>query len=436
MPAPKKRKAGASPPAQAQAAGPAQQGSPSAAQQPARSPPTGTEAFEPEEQLKEQQSYMRIVEAFRYYRESSMGIMRRRKGHFDALHPKYKEMLGDHAPTFERWEKCVVANAEFLEAIAQASDRLFSCYFPQGKIRELQEAPTPLDIDKVFSTLKQFVRDWGAEGLQERESAYRPIYEALEQHWPDRAARHAVRVLVPGTGLSRLAFEISLRGFFTQGNEFSHHMLVSGHFLLNQLKRRECVTVHPFVDQTVNVYDREEQFRPILIPDLCPMEAVNELQAQGLQQGEFSMVAGDFLEVYNKPEEEGTWDCVASCFFVDTAHNIFEYVETFHRILKKGGLWVNLGPLLYHFSDDLSEQSVDLAFNELRHVVQAFGFRITEERRQLCTYTANEASMKGTVYNCVYFTAIKEGDPQIPMASVNAVQNPHGGEMPAADYEG
>merc|ERR1711924_160511 len=92
---------------------------------------------------------MGIVEAFRYYRQSSMNTLHRRKRHFDELHPKYKEIFGDHTAIFARWAACSTANATFLETIATCSDKLFGCYFPQGKIKELQEVPTALDIDKV-----------------------------------------------------------------------------------------------------------------------------------------------------------------------------------------------------------------------------------------------------------------------------------------------
>jgi carnosine N-methyltransferase len=37
------------------------------------------------------------------------------------------------------------------------------------------------------------------------------------------------------------------------------------------------------------------------------------------------------------------WDCVTTCFFIDTAHNIIEYVERLWQILKPGGVWINFG---------------------------------------------------------------------------------------------
>ena len=69
------------------------------------------------------------------------------------------------------------------------------------------------------------------------------------------------------------------------------------------------------------------------------------------------MCAGEFVESYQGQLNE--WDCVLTCFFIDTAPVVFEfelrfqsigrYIELIHRILKPGGFWINLGPLLYHW---------------------------------------------------------------------------------------
>ena len=39
----------------------------------------------------------------------------------------------------------------------------------------------------------------------------------------------------------------------------------------------------------------------------------------------------------------GSWDAVVTCFFIDTAHNIVEYLEIIYKVLKPGGVWINLG---------------------------------------------------------------------------------------------
>jgi hypothetical protein len=32
------------------------------------------------------------------------------------------------------------------------------------------------------------------------------------------------------------------------------------------------------------------------------------------------------------------WDAVVTCFFLDTAHNIVEYIEIISKLLKDGGV--------------------------------------------------------------------------------------------------
>lgn len=54
-------------------------------------------------------------------------------------------------------------------------------------------------------------------------------------------------------------------------------------------------------------------------------------------------------EVYARPEWADHFDCVVTCFFIDTAHNVVQYVEVIRHCLKEGGYWLNLGPLLYHW---------------------------------------------------------------------------------------
>ena len=43
-------------------------------------------------------------------------------------------------------------------------------------------------------------------------------------------------------------------------------------------------------------------------------------------------------------------------------------------MLKPGALWVNIGPLLYHYSEDLHEMSIDLSWEQVREVILKIGF--------------------------------------------------------------
>ena len=78
---------------------------------------------------------------------------------------------------------------------------------------------TAADMDKVNSTIRQFVRDWSKEGEGERNQTYGPILKMLDKMYKNTAIqqRHGISVLVPGAGLGRLAYEIAQMGFTCQG---------------------------------------------------------------------------------------------------------------------------------------------------------------------------------------------------------------------------
>jgi hypothetical protein len=65
-------------------------------------------------------------------------------------------------------------------------------------------------VGRARAALRHFVRDWSAEGAGERASAFDSILDVLRDVPP--AQRAGMRVLVPGCGLGRLAWEISELG--------------------------------------------------------------------------------------------------------------------------------------------------------------------------------------------------------------------------------
>lgn len=44
--------------------------------------------------------------------------------------------------------------------------------------------PTAFDMDKVKTTIKQFVRDWSEAGRTERAACYDPVIVAVEKRFP------------------------------------------------------------------------------------------------------------------------------------------------------------------------------------------------------------------------------------------------------------
>ncbi|VDK59924.1 unnamed protein product, partial [Cylicostephanus goldi] len=100
------------------------------------------------------------------------------------------------------------------------------------KIRQ-KRRPDPHYMGKVLSTLRQIVREWSLEGKSERDATFMPLVEVLRKKYPDRNMREAVKIMVPGSGLGRLAFDLAEEGFTVEGNEYSMIMLMTSSFLLN-----------------------------------------------------------------------------------------------------------------------------------------------------------------------------------------------------------
>ncbi|XP_054711788.1 carnosine N-methyltransferase-like [Uloborus diversus] len=132
-------------------------------------------------------------------------------------------------------------------------------------------------------------------------------------------------------------------------------------------------------------------------PDVDPSKL-----PQGL---EFSMAAGNYLEIYNVND---SWDCIVSCFFLDTANNILDYIEKTWNILKPGGFWINLGPLLYHHADLPNEKSIEPSYEEIREIILKYGFNMLKEEVNIPTpYSQNPHSMMSYEYRSVYFVCQK-----------------------------
>ncbi|GKV15259.1 hypothetical protein SLEP1_g26055 [Rubroshorea leprosula] len=260
-----------------------------------------------------------------------------------------------------------------------------------------------VDVDKVRCIIRNIVRDWAAEGKNERDQCYKPILEELDALFPNRCKeRSPPTCLVPGAGLGRLALEISCLGFVSQGNEFSYYMMICSSFILNHTQTVGQWTIYPWIHSNCNSLSDGDQLRPVLIPDILPASA-------GITEG-FSMCGGDFVEVYNDPCQVGVWDAVVTCFFIDTAHNIIEYIEIISTILKEGGVWINLGPLLYHFADmhgHEDEMSIELSLEDVKKAALHYGFEFTKEKTIETTYTTNPRSMMQNRYHAAFWTMRK-----------------------------
>ncbi|KAF8955490.1 hypothetical protein BGZ46_002630 [Entomortierella lignicola] len=370
----------------------------------------GTGEEEIEDDIHEETLHFhKIIKAFSQYKSSAMYANHRRRTDFYSLPERQQKMLPSYLERMEKIDTAIEANYEIIKIICEDQQIFVNDDRPRTKLDTIDRGKNAAalrirqqDMEKVQGTLKQFVRDWSSGGKPEREAVYDPILKELTSRFSTvpQERRGDIHVLVPGSGLGRLAFDIAHAGFSAQGNEFSYYMLLASNFILNKTTQVNQFKIYPYIHSFSNIVRSEDLLTEAFIPDVNPREIPSGT--------DFSMVAGDFLEVYGLEEENfGKWDAVVTCFFIDTAKNIVSYLETIHKILKKGGIWINAGPLLWHFENTVNEISIELSLEEVIKLAEDIGFRFEVQGTSKSTYMANPHGMLKYVYECATWTAVK-----------------------------
>ena len=286
------------------------------------------------------------------------------------------------------------------------------------------------DTDKARSTIRQFYRDWAADGAVEREACYGPIMRAMESERASLGGEQQLAVLVPGAGLGRLVFDLCLGGYEVEGNEISYHQLLASSYILNRCRGAGQHTIYPWVHTFSNHLTRDNHLRGYPIPDIHP---ATEL-ARSTAAGSMSMCAADFLCLYGDDDHAGAYDAVASVFFLDTAPNLVRYLEVIRHCLRPGGVLVNVGPLLWHFENnapgnhghdddgdgahDYSNSSgiadpgsFELSNDEVMALLDRMGFTVESAETGVDTpYIQDRDSMLQTTYKASTWVARKRAD--------------------------
>ena len=92
---------------------------------------------------------------------------------------------------------------------------------------------------------------------------------------------------------------------------FCIEQFVFGHFRCGN--GTNIYTLYPWIHQHCNNRSNEDQTRPITFPDVNPMELSEQ------RNSNFSMAAGDFLEVYTEP---GMLTSTTRCLLVTSVHRV------------------------------------------------------------------------------------------------------------------
>ncbi|KAI9668535.1 MAG: hypothetical protein M1829_005352 [Trizodia sp. TS-e1964] len=384
--------------------------------------------YNPLEDSEERRDLYGALDSFRAYRRAAhYNTTHVRRQSFYALPTAHWNLLAsppfNFLLTLEKVDDAIDQNAEIASAILAAGLGSFNLNTSDWKGTATRE-----DLNKARSTIRQFFRDWSAEGAPERDACLQPLLADLAAEFSNIPDRTDIRVLIPGAGLGRLVFEICRAGYSTEGNEISWHQLLASSWLLNHTAPGTQMALYPWALGFANHVSRERQLQRVLIPDVNPGVALSEA-SEGAATHAFdrlAMTAADFTVHYQSEACRGAFDAVVTLFFIDTAPNLVRYIETIRHCLKPGGVWMNFGPLLWHFepaapagkSEGLGESRdlgiaepgrVELTDEEIFALIGKFGFEVEKSVTGVPTgYVQDPESMLLNTYRASHWVARKK----------------------------
>ncbi|KAL9597229.1 MAG: hypothetical protein Q9219_005272 [cf. Caloplaca sp. 3 TL-2023] len=364
------------------------------------------------------------------FRTAHLNVTHRRRQDFYALRSIDWRLLSsppfNFLSTLDQVDTAIDANADIAQEILKTGLKSFGLENdPSDDSLDWCDQATEADLDKARTTIRQLYRDWSAEGAEERRASYAPVLRDIAYAFADVPDKRDVRVLVPGAGLGRLVFELCNWGFDVEGNEISYHQLIASSWVLNQTEKAEQYNLYPFAFDFSNIVSRADQLKIVKIPDVHPATALAKSTTSSSKSpfDRMNMTAADFPELYSTKKYKEHFDAIVTVFFLDTAPNIIQYIQTVHNCLKPGGIWANHGPLLWHWVDRqppdrhhdreppgrLNLGRVELSVEEVLLLVSSMGFEVNDKgiRHEGAGYIQNPSSLLRNEYRTSHWVARK-----------------------------
>jgi SAM-dependent methyltransferase len=265
--------------------------------------------------------------------------------------------------------------------------------------------PTPFH-SKSIETIEARVRllpwvvarEWGEEPNigADREVVHFRVLQAVREY-----ACASARILVPGSSCGRLLYELAVDGHSPLGVEFDALRLLATSFMFQTSSLEETI-IRPLVLETCNRLYALDNVGDVFIPEILIDPVV--LARISINGNEFMEAASGMLD--------DDFDVVVTTYFLDTITDTTKYVDEISRVLKPGGVWINFGPLNYHYACERSAPQTarkELSLEELDNLISANGFRQLREPEIVhTTYMGNMTSMMRTKFGCRFCVYSKD----------------------------
>ena len=332
-------------------------------------------------------------ETYNYYIPQKMeeNYKKLDKKYLDKLPFKYEDKI-------KKVKEGMSINQKFFSKIANLYYNQFNyVQLSDKEIDDFQYAEQNF-AGKLF--LELLTREWAVEGKEEREKTITPVINELKSYYDfenKSIMEKGVNVLVIGARFGRVVYELAKLGYNVEANERSYFYTMVANYLFNYAKKDE-LCICPRISSFCSSFTEDSVTRKHYIPDVDIFADLKNVKNNGIK-----ITKEDFEIDYKDVKDK--FDCVLTVFSTDDAKNLISFTERVHQVLKKGGIWINIGGLSNAYAD---YGGIDLTWDELKHVILNSGFELKKEETPVVPYCKIEGHSLPFTLGAIFFTAQKK----------------------------
>ncbi|KAG7661899.1 uncharacterized protein J8A68_004594 [[Candida] subhashii] len=283
-----------------------------------------------------------------YYRASILQLDRRRKL-FKLMTWRQQRLCEDvgYLNKLKSIQKSIQTNSEFTNAVADHVIDTYGISYKDFNLIDNNKNNNNSSVSstnyRVLEALSHYVRDW--ESLENIGQELIPIYNYVLKHLNNiipEEEKSTTCLIFPGSGLGRMAYEFAKLGYgAVHAVEFSGLMSTFAQFNFSPQKS-SSYKIFPYVHNNSDFYTTKLQLR------------IMNISLPGEKPDNFHLHHDDFRYFEIPNPEKYSQVVVISIYFLDTAENLMEYLDTIKKLTGpklnnsiKRGYWINAGPLKY-----------------------------------------------------------------------------------------
>ena len=320
------------------------------------------------------------------------------ENNYKKIEPKYLAKLPfNYKEKVKKVKEGMKTNQVFFSKIAN----LYNNQFNYVKLSNIQidnyQYQEQSFIGKLL--LQLLVREWADEGKEERSKSITPVIQEIKKYFDyenKSLIEKGVKVLNIGMRFGRVAYELTKLGYYVEANESSYLYLLVSNYLFNYSKKNEnCIC--PRISSFCSSFTEESVTKKHYFPDVDIISDLKNVKKDNLK------ITKRYFETEYKDKKE-LFDCVITVFSTDETSNIINFTEKVYNVLKKGGIWINIGGLQTVYSE---YGGIELTWEEWKHVMIKCGFKFLREEKPVLPYCKIEGHSLPFTLGAIFFTAKK-----------------------------